>query len=467
MVGLRCPRIGSEVRVGRAGQAERWRDRRALRRLIAAVERQDWTATIRHGDRLLGEETLPGEDVALVQLSLGTAQFVLGRPERALPLLESGIDSAPTGVALAEHHYFAGMSAMMVGDLDRARRMLRRAVAHPERDSWALDAARRGLAQVDTELGDLDGALSVVEASPMTSETYLLNEVIRASIHRRAGRADEARVYLFGPAQQLPEHPDRASPEENATVASMLVKIAGEYTELGHAAEARGALDEARRRFLLTGRPGLSEAAYLPVLEAEVSRLEGDLDAADRHLDLAADGAEGPADLEPLRLRAAARIAWERGDAGRAHDLWSRAADGFAQIDHRWMAAATRDEVQEGPPRPEPHPDIAELMQPPEGWQPPDGIVLSFAVTPEHGTDVERSELMGLAEEVGQEIEAGGYGEVDGWGSGDGTFGVYLNGDPDQLWATAEPRIRDAARRYDTRVVIQRDGEEIPLDLDP
>jgi tetratricopeptide (TPR) repeat protein len=431
------------------------------------VEGQEWSAVVRLGDDLLRQDDVPGESSAQVRRWAGIAHFMLGRPSQALPLLESGIDGAPPGVDLTVDRYFAGMSAMMLGDLTRARRWLRTAIADPDPDSWALDAARRGLAQVEAELGDLPSALSAIEAAPMRAETHLLNELIRARIELRAGRDDQARVLLHAAALRLPEEPDDASPAQNATVASMLVSVAADYVELGHPAEASRAVREARRRFELAERTELQEAAYLPLLDAEVSRLEGALDDAEEHLARAGPASAGPADLGPLLLRARARIAWSRGDEEQAPDLWSRAVEGFEAIDHRWLAAATRDELLTGPPRPAPHPDVDDLMRPPPDWQLPDGLQISFAVTPDHGTDAERDELMAFAEELGAQIETRGLGELDGWGSGGGTFELFLLGDPERLWEVAEPGVRDLAARYATTAVIQRGGEERTVDLAP
>ncbi len=120
--------------------------RRTLSRVRSAVDDEDWARAITLGTPLLVEPDLPPDARSLLALDLGRAHLLQGEHTAALGLLEQGLEGEPPRtVDRTAHRYGAGMAALVLGDLPRARQHLLAAVAD-DGPSWAVAAARRGAA---------------------------------------------------------------------------------------------------------------------------------------------------------------------------------------------------------------------------------------------------------------------------------------------------------------------------------
>lgn len=474
MWGGRWLGLGRRARGLRAARA-------GLRRLREASDQQQWQRVVDIGVDLLDradDQELPDDAKPHVRLVVGRANFNLGESDHALAMLSRGLAEAPAGIAatdLGEYRYIAGMAAMTSGDIDTSAQHLQAVLDHADdaevhSDEFPWGSARRALAQVHDETGDSDAALAVL-APLMAREPSPMTWAAHGRAAHRVGDQDRARQSLSWAWTVGSSYPDHDAPAAQATVATMLVTVAEVLVELGHAGEAAEVLDEGERRFDLAVGITPHAARAIPVLRAEIARLRGDLEAAERLLGEVVPAADEP-ELAAARARATARTVRDRGRVDEAKRHYDDAVRAFDGIGYRHQADVLRAEVLATPPSLEPHPTWGVAADEPDqatdvvASGPEDAVLVVLPLSDEEtGAPGETLDLQDEALGWERAVEGVG-GEFDGWLTGGGEFMVYLYGDPDRVWSAIESDVRGLARRVGGgHVVLRRGDEEDRLDL--
>lgn len=431
-------------------------------RMRRASELEDWQRVLE-----LGGST--GNAGSAIDLMIGRALFSLGRHREALARFETGLQADdPGGVDIGESAYFAGMAAMLTGDLERARAHFGMAIERASDKSWAGDAAVRGLAQVETELGSFDEALHLLEGPARKGGPSPFTHVLRARAFARKGNARSARWELSAAGRLIPEPEPDAAHAALKSAASMLVGMAEVYVELGHTPEAHNALDTCTRALETAGWPDIPAAAYLLVFRAGAHRLDGRLPQAERLLDTCATHERLARDLAPMILRERARVAATLGEHTDAERLWREASDAFQGIGYRQQAEACLREIEHGPPVASPHPSATEeLALMAREANLPDGVIIDLRM-PEssEAPETELAAMLRIADAVASAVEQAHAGEYDGWEVGDGAFSIFCYGDPDTIWSAIEQHVARSAA-YGGSAVLRKAGKERKIELTP
>lgn len=440
--------------------------RRDVARIRTAVDDEDWTTAVAAAARILEDPHLPRDAAALIRLTLGRGRFMVGEFAAALDDLQTGLAEVPPDVAdLRPYGYWAGMAAQIVGDPDRARGHFEIAASgDPDDDQFPVGAARRALAHLEAEVGNLDDALSILEPM-LAGEPVMMTRTIHAVASARAGRLDDARLSLAMVHDDARAHADEAHPTEQVTIGNTLVLAAEVYAELGHADEAEATLHEASRRLELASSIHSASAVMVPVLRAEIARLRGDLDEADRTL---AGAVPDPAEPELVgaHRRTAARVLWTRGQRDAAATAYRQAAETFDRLGYRFHVDALRAEADAGPVALTEHPDMLEVLRAVAVDEPiPDSLRLVLPLSDEEFGTPEMSELRDAVQAWEPAVTTAG-GEYDGWETGGGEFTVWFYGDPDVLWPVIEADARRlASRQGGGHVEFCRDAIEERFEL--
>ncbi len=427
--------------------------RDALSDLRTAYASQDWNRVLALAAALRGPDLAPPIRSA-VDLTVGTALFSLGRNAEALGAFETGLSQeTAAGVDRNEPAYFAGMAAMMSGDLERSRRHLQAAVEGSVGSPWPHDAAVRGLAQVEGELGHFDEGLALLRQAGPDISSQVISLIIAARLHARAGRVAEAIVGLqLATAGLSIDLSDDIPRSEIQTIATMLSTGADVYNTLGQPSEALPILDRSDALLARVGDPPIPARHYARLFRAASLRLLGRVDEAEAILD-AAEGMEGAADdAAPIALRERARIAFDQGDADRATRLWEEAARGFEAVGYVWQAGEARREIAGGPPRERP---VAAVPEP----DLPDAVIVRFRGSGDDAATHER--LLEVAHAVEDLVPAA----YDGWEVGPDAFVVYLYGDPHAIWRVIAETVRASAPPSGGTVTLRMNGEETTTEL--
>ena len=411
---------------------------RAVIDIEMATASQDWGTVVSTGDLLLDA------DRSLrpwTQAMRGRALFSLGRNAEAADAFDEALSTPPEGINLTESLYFAGMAAKLSGDVDRALGFLRRGQTEGDPRSWASGAIARGFAQIALDRDLLDEAWNALAELPEDRAQRSMHHVIRARI--RVGQDDRngARNELTAARQVVGVARD-ATPAQAATVCGMMTVAGAMYLELGDAEDARTVLEIAEYLFDRAGRRDIPPSSYIPMFLGGVCRLEGDLDGAERLLEECRSRPFAAPDVEPLLMRETARVVWDRGDPERARELLARAAARFEELGYAMHARRVRGEMTDGPPK-APDPDAL-----------PDGVFVSI-----EAKDADRiRELVGLTDRLTDVVAAAVAGEVDGWEAGEGTFVIYLYGDPDRLWNAIEQPLTTSLRGARAEITKRKNG---------
>ena len=430
-----------------------------------ASEWEDWPRVLEIGTSLL--DSLGPEAAGAVHLFLGRAFFSLGSNAEALEHFTSGLEgpTPPDVEGLDEFAYFAGMAAMTAGDLDRSRSFLRMAADHGETGSWAGGASTRGLAQIETELGNVDEAIA--RLTTLAGAVNPFTNMLMARALAAKGSAAAARLQLAAMGQLLPEPSTDASQAEMMTSASAWVSAAEIHLELGHVPEAHRALDECRAALDAAGSPAIPALAYMEVFRAAAHRLDGRPEEAERMLNDRTRVEDPPGDLEPIVLRERARIAFDLGDAEHAKERWEQASTAFRAIGYERRASSTLDEIANGPPVARVHPSHSEDLETVLADTPlPDGVIVSLRL-PEQETEASRvmASMFELCQQIEDVLTDRGC-EYDGWEVGDGTFNFYCYGDPDVIWPAIEPLVAQGSRLGGS-AMFRNDGSERTSEIPP
>ena len=404
-----------------------------------AAASQDWATVVAVGDSLLTEDPSLR---SWTQAMRGRALFSLGRNKESADAYEEGLASPPDGINLTESLYFAGMAAKLAGDVPRALTFLRRGQKEGDPRSWGMGAISRGLAQIALDQDLLDEAWDALGELPDDRAQRAMHHVIRARICVARDDFERAKLEL-AEARIVVGISRDATPAHAATVCGMMTVAGAMYVELGNAEDARTVLEIAEYLFDRAGRRDIPPSSYIPMFLGAVHRLEGDLDGAERLLEECRSRPAAAQDVPPLLLREEARLAWDRGEAGRARDLWERSAKEFEARGYRMHARRVRNEMTKGPPAAR---GAATL---------PDGLFVSIETTDENRI----RELVSLTDSLTAVVTAAGAGEVDGWEVGGGAFVIYLYGDPDRLWTTIEQPVADALRGARAEITRRKNGK--------
>lgn len=232
---------------------------------------------------------LPSRVSAYVLGQLANAMLRVDQMQRASIIGERAASSAQAVGAVAElldAQVTAGHAQVSCGDVEiglaRVREAGQRAISAGL--TWIAARAFINLSDLLLSLGRYDEAVEAAEAGMAVAERAGTLRTVgaflranRAEALIRAGRWDEARTALA---------PER---EAAGTFAAAILMLRGELHVLsGRTVEARGDLREIRQHLRNTAAP--QWALPLAAIEADLARVEGDLDAARAMLDRALTG---------------------------------------------------------------------------------------------------------------------------------------------------------------------------------